>query len=290
MSLSRSSKALFLVGCFFLAATVVGGDNSSTLLHPSQTSATKAPGTDTGEKIATIVKAAVDTAFPIFGKIIDLFKTKKPDEKTTQADVEKALKKAQADYDAKAKEAVRPVAQVSDELKVIEIFAAGSVKASLNVNTMRAILATESPNFDKLRVEWAVAESQLADSMKVTADQIKAVREATLRAKIIDLQGSKKDLILRIEANLDPKMPASEQKEAIVELREQLKAMGELLKGFDSIGAAELSMLQDEISGVVKWANGAAELQKKYKQPDPELMDIANRGIESAQNASQPRK
>jgi hypothetical protein len=55
----------------------------------TQPTTTIEPSKATGQRIGTIVSAAVDTAFPVIGKIMDLFKTKKPDEKTTQADVQK---------------------------------------------------------------------------------------------------------------------------------------------------------------------------------------------------------
>ena len=271
--------------CLCLLTAKADGSKLSNPWSQQKTDATNPPGTATGQKIGTIVKAAVDTAFPVIGKILDIFKSKKPDEKTTQADVQKAVKNAQAEFDKQAKETIKPAGQIADELRVIGVFSAGSVKASINVNTMRSNLATSNPSFDKLRIEWKVAQGHLAEAMKVSGDQLRAVREATLRAKVIDLQDARNDLMIRIDANLDPKLPDTERAQAITDLKEQLKAMSDLLRGFDSIGAVEITMLEDEVTGLVKWANGQRALEDKFRKPNPALMQIADKGLASVRKA-----
>jgi len=150
---------------------------------------------------------------------------------------------------------------------------------------MRAILASNNPSFDKLRIEWKVAQGHLAEVMKVPGEQLKSVREATLRAKVMDLEDARNDLMIRIDANLDPKLPDAERAQAVIDLKEQMKGMSDLLKGFDSIGAAELAMLEDEVDGLVKWASGQRALEDKFRKPDATLMQIAEKGRASARDA-----
>ena len=121
--------------------------------------------------------------------------------------------------------------------------------------------------------------------MKVPGEQLKSVREATLRAKVMDLEDARNDLMIRIDANLDPKLPDAERAQAVIDLKEQMKGMSDLLKGFDSIGAAELAMLEDEVDGLVKWASGQRALEDKFRKPDATLMQIAEKGRASARDA-----
>jgi hypothetical protein len=114
----------------------------------TQPTTTIEPSKATSQRIGTIVSAAVDTAFPVIGKIMDLFKTKKPDEKTTQADVQKAVKAAQDEFKKTAEERLQPVATISKELGVIQAVATAGVKARANIATITTLLAC--PHYTKV--------------------------------------------------------------------------------------------------------------------------------------------
>jgi hypothetical protein len=272
----RNFAVVLVILCFSTPTlqTAVAQTTPPAATQPTtSTDASKA----TGQRIGTMVSAAVDTAFPVIGKIMDLFKTKKPDEKATQADVQKAVKAAQDEFKKTAKEQLQPVATVSKELGVIQAFAAAGVKARANIATITSLLAQSNPNYTKIALEWKIAKNNLADVLTLKPADIRAIREPTIQERCLDLQSSRNDLMVRIDASLTEATSKDPKDFSKQELQDQISAMSALLKGFDSLAAIELATLQDDIDGLSKWANGSAGLPKKeapLKAPNPILLEF----------------
>jgi hypothetical protein len=265
-------KSKCLLACLFaFSCILMPTSTSSTEQTPSTTAPSSA--TQTGQRIGTIVSAAVDTAFPIIGKIMGLFKTTKPDEKTTQTDVATAVKKAQADFKAAAKQQLQPAATIATEIGVIQIFATAGVAARSNIATMSNLLSQASPDYDKIGTEWTIAKNNLADVLTLKVETIRAVREPTIQERCIALQNARKDLMVRIDANVDEakkKTPGYSKQD----LQDEITAMAALLKGFDALAAIEFATLQDDIDNLGKWANSAqgSPLDTPLKKPSQKML------------------
>jgi hypothetical protein len=280
----RRTVVLLLILCFPTSTLHLVNAQSTSTTTQTPTDSAKA----TGQKIGTIVSSAVDTAFPVIGKIMDLFKTKKPDEKATQADVQKAVKTAQDDFQKNAKAKIQPVSTISKELTVISNFASAGVKARENIANMDNLLAQATPNYSKVALEWKIAKNNLADVLTIKPADIRAIREATIQERCLDLQSARNDLMVRIDANLDDanKQAKSFSKQ---DLQNQISAMLSLLKGFDSLAAIELASMQDDIDSLSKWANSPAgsPFDAALKKPDPALLRVVTAAQEQAKTALQ---
>jgi|SRR5690348_6004677 len=254
-------------------ATSIASDRQATP-PPTNTQNTSNSATQTGQRIGTIISAAVDQAFPVIGKIMDLFKSKKPDEKTTQADVKKAVETAQADYKGAVKTKIQPVATIAKEIAVIQAFAAAGVSARANIATINNLLSQTDPNYNKIGTEWTIAKNNMADVLALKPEDIRTIREATIQERCLALQNSRKDLMVRIDANVDDAKKNSSTFSSKQELQGQINAMSDLLKGFDALGAIEFATLQDDIDSLAKWANSAqgSPLDTPLKKPSPKLL------------------
>jgi hypothetical protein len=231
------------------------------------------------------VSDAVNTAFPIIGKIMDLFTSSKT-KNASKDDVAAAVKKAQGDFLTAAKQKVQPVATVSKELGVIQAFATAGVSASQNLTTMNRLLADTEPDYGKVGEEWKVAKNYLADVLIMKPEDVQAVRDTEIQARIIKLQKARKDLMQRMDDNIDgaqKKSPSFSKPE----LQSEVIAMSGLLDGFDTLAAVELTALQADIDELAKWANAPAGVVNfAAKKPSPRLLKIIDDAAASAQNAS----
>jgi hypothetical protein len=274
------TAAAVLILCLCLSTgNVAGGQTPDAPSTPAP--ADKAPSK--GTQIGQIVSDAVNTAFPIIGKIMDLFKSKKS---VNKDEVTAAVEKAQSDFVKAAKEEVKPVAAVSKELGVIQAFATAGVSASQNLAAIERLLASEKTDYGRVSTEWGIAKNYLADVLVIKPEDIQAVRDTTIQARIITLQKARKDLMKRIDDNIAgaQKNPSSLSKP---ELQSQITAMSGLLDGFDTLAAVELSALQADIDNLAKWANKpAGVINFTAKKPNPRLLKIIDDAASQAQSAS----
>ncbi len=253
----------------------------------SATNSTADTSTDkakqTGQQIGTLVSSAVDTAFPIIGKIMDLFAGSK---KPKQDDVAAAVKKAQTEFVTSAKLKLQPAATISKELAVIQTFGIAGVSATENIANINRLMQDKSPNYGKVALEWKIAKSYLADVLVMKQADVQAVREPTIQERIVTLQNARKDLMLRIDDNIAnaQKKPDSISRQ---ELSDQITAMAGLLKGFNTLAAIELATLQSDIDDLAKWANSPAG-QNGFapKPPNAKLLRLVDNSAQSAKDAS----
>jgi hypothetical protein len=185
---------------------------------PAATTTAEQKAQSTGKTIGTIVSSAFDTAFPIIGRIMDLFKKpaatppaptdkKKqpvsPETTVTQSQVQEAVTKAQADVKKTFKEELQPTATIAKELNVVQAFATGGAKATQNLATIKRFLATPKPDYSKIKTEWTKLNLQLADVMTMKKTDIQVVREVSIQARFLDLQDSRENLMVDITDNIE---------------------------------------------------------------------------------------
>jgi len=271
-----------------LCLSMAGGSSEQTPSTP-----TNAKAIATGQTIGTIVSAAFNTAFPIIGRIMDLFKkpatttpptadkNKKnpptPAEPTaTKTEVQAAVDKAQNDAKKAFKEEMQPTASVAKELAVIQTFGDGSAKANLNLAAIKRLMSETKPDYSKIKTEWTKFNLHMADILTVKKSDIQLVHEVEIQSRLLTLQESRKELMQDITDNID-RAVGSKPDFSKTELESQISAMAALLNGFDSLAAAELGVLQSDIEKLSVWANSPAggEADFKPKAPDKDLLEIA---------------
>lgn len=242
-----------------------------------------------GKQIGAMVSAAVDTALPIIGKILDVFKNKKKDEKASKGELTSAVDTAKNDFTDSAKKAFQPAATISRELRVIKTFSSAGVNANASLTTIDQMLAKPSPPYSKISIEWKVAKNFLNDVATVSKEDILAIPEQTIQERINAVLRARKDVMERIDGDISEAMK-SPQGFSSTELRNEVNKMRMLLNGFDSLAAIELDILQDDIDKLGKWANGPAgsSLEEQRKQPDSQLMKTLDTSIQAAAHVSQP--
>ncbi len=250
---------------------------------PADTQKPATAAQQTGEKIGTIVKTAIDTAFPAVSSLMKLiWPGGKNSDKKTKKEVQDDIEKVQADLKKQVMTKLQPAAQISEELGVIQEFGRTSVKAGQNIRTMRTLVTVLPPGselWSRLNTEWRIASTYLAplkDTEKI-GKQIDKVREPVINARLRDLQDARADIMQRIDDGL-------KNQNDIQDVKEQLNAMSAFLYGIDSIGAAELGNLQQEIKGLVNWASGAAGADEPVST-DAELLRIADEAVSAVKKA-----
>jgi hypothetical protein len=272
----RNSTAALLIFTLCLSTlTLSDGQTPTTTPDKAQT---------TGKQIGEIVSSAVNTAFPVIGKIMDLFTGNKKN--ASKPEVQAAVTKAQTDAVTAAKQKIKDVATVSKELGVIQAFGTAGVSASQNLATINRLLAENTTDYVKVNEEWKVAKNYLADVLVMKPADIQAVRDVTIQAKILTLQKARKDLMTRIDDDIvsAQKKPGSFSKP---DFQKEIIAMSGLLDGFDTLAAVELSTLQADIDDLAKWANSpAGVIEFTPKKPSQNLLKIIDDAAMGAQSAA----
>src|ERR1700722_1015067 len=253
----------------------------------------------TGKTIGTIVSSAFDTAFPIIGRIMDLFKKpanpaaattdkKKPaaPSSVTESQVQDAITKAQADMKQSFKDEMKPTAAIAKELNVIQIFASGGAKASQNLASIKRNLAVQKPSYSKIQTEWKKFNAEMTDVMKLQKADIQIVREISIQGKLLEIQDSQRNLMIDITDNIT-RAATSQIDFSKPELEGQVSAMAALLGGLDSLAAAEIGLLQSDINSLAVWASAAPAAKGNFnaKLADPALLRIATVAITKGNNA-----
>jgi hypothetical protein len=243
----------------------------------------KDSATTTGKTIGTIISSAIDTVFPIIGKIKDLlFKpSDNANATTTKAKVDTAAQKTTQDAKASFMTKLQPLIGIANELKVITAFAKAGSGALKNVETISVELNQSAVDADKLKLEWDIACNYLSP---VTLEKLDDIREEAIKVRCRDLQDAHNDLYVRILAGINA--VKDKKPNAVQDLKPLIVRIKELLKGFDTIAAIELDTLQNDIDSLGKWANGPAgpSLLSVLTQPDKELLAILDSSIARARS------
>jgi hypothetical protein len=247
---------------------------------PAASSTPTNPDVKKGQQIGTIISSAIDTAFPVIGKVMDLFKGGK--KSASKDEVAQASTDAQKQFMSTVKQKIQPAATVAKELAVLQAFATAAVNAHDNVLTINHLLEASTPNYDQVDTEWTIAKNYLADVITIKTADIQIVADPNIQLRLLDLQNSRRDLMVRIDRNVALGKGGKPLNKA--DLQTQMAAMSDLLKGLNSLAAIELATLQADIDNLAKWANGAAGPQGTPK-PNVGLLRIADHAVSSAKKA-----
>jgi hypothetical protein len=299
----RTRRVLFVV---FLS--VLPSIMTSQATTPTKPTAQSSAAVTTGKNIGTIISTAFDTAFPIVGKVMDLFKSKPADTTTqpstadkkkkttspapapteptaTQSEVQTAVSKAQSELKTTIKEQIQPTATIARELGVIQIFASNGAIAQQNIVAIKRMLADPTPDYSKIKTEWTKFNNQIADILTVSRADIQLVRDVSIQGHILDLQATRKQLMVDITDNIE-RAVAAKKDFSKTEFEGQISAMGALLNGFDSLAAAEIGILQSDINNLAIWANSpAGSADFETKPADPKLLQVAATAIAESKAA-----
>src|SRR6516225_3920699 len=93
------------------------------------------PGTDTGKRVGTIVKTAIDTALPGVTTLLNaIWGNRKNNDSINKTDLEAKLKEARQKFYSDAQAKLAETALVATQLGVVNQFVDGAVTASQRVN------------------------------------------------------------------------------------------------------------------------------------------------------------
>jgi hypothetical protein len=168
---------------------------------------------------------------------------------------------------------------VAKELGIMEAFATAAVNANENIVTTNSILGQAAPDYDQVDTEWTIAKNYLADVITIKESDIQVVSDPIIRLRLLDLQNSRRDLMVRIDRNVA--LGKAHKPFKKVDLQSQIIAMGALLKGLNSLAAIELASLEADIDSLAKWANGAAG-GESVKKPNSQLLKIADAAVSTS--------
>lgn len=253
------------------------------------------PSPSKGTTIGTMVKDAITAALPGVSSIINLIWGTKPTENKKANDAQAALstttsqKALQASAQQQAKPLIQPATQIANELAVVEKFASASGQATQNLVRMQTLL-TISPQpknlLADLKEEWGLAADLLAPlfASGMEAD-IQKVREPAVQAMLLQIHSANTSVSGRI-AN---RMKATKIEEVdLPALKDLVTALLGLLGGANTMAAAELNNLEQELSALAVWANspaqGGGDLDKVV--PDAKLLGFAGVEVKAAQEVA----
>jgi hypothetical protein len=270
-------KALVIVLVLACAAGVQAQSSQPTAQPTTQ----PAPGTQTGERIGNIVSAAVNTAFPAIGKILEIFKPKSgPNERTTKREVEAAVSTAQTTARS-ARTQLQALAGVATELKVVSKFATAASLARPSLATMEQLLAQAPPDFARISEEWAVASAHLGAVQTVDDASLRAIREIAVRTQCQRMHALNNDLLIRITLNVKRgQKGGADAAEAARVLTDYVRQTTERLEGFDALAAIEIDSLSADIGSLAEWASspaGDTDLASPLPAPNADLMKVLNK-------------
>jgi len=259
----------------------------------TQTQTTKSStSTSKAATIGTMVKNAISAAFPGVGAILDVIfgSGASSSTKTTQSAAKANLsdtsnqQKLQTSAQAAAKPYITPATSIADELAVVETFASASARANQNLLTMQTLLSV-SPQpptlLSKLKEEWGLAGDILAplfaDGM---ATQITKVQDADIQAKLLDIHQANTAVAGRIASRLKAAEKITDID--LPGLNDLVSSLFKLLSGSQSMAAAELNILQQDLAALAVWANSKAEGPEPVIKPDQTLLDFAGDQVAAA--------
>lgn len=271
----RRSQAISFLAIGVLGLLLVTGEEpvlAQAVKPPATPAAPAAPSA--GQRIGTVIKDAISTAFPGvagIGGLIDAIWQKKPATKDNKVDENQlttavtnsqdAIKKSVV---AQAQQKLVPLAEVADELQIVSQFGVPTVTASENVVRMSERLKsgkTLGEDDWKLQQEdWEVAKGEL-QAIKNVSDLSK-VQDLWLRDKLSRIQQANITAVTRIDIELKSKSPN------VGRLSQQLDELYATLKDISAAIGYEVSNMQGDLKGLSDWAKGAAGAEENTLSPE----------------------
>ncbi len=268
MNITVNKVAAFVV----LLACLFGSGSSSPIQGQEQP-----PGTSTGQKIGTILKAAIDTALPGVTSLVSaIWGNRGTNDKMKKEELEKAVKEARLKFYAQAQEKVAPIGELANEIRVVNRAFESAVKANEGVIRMESILDSDfnpQTQWPKVEEEWQVTKAQL-DSLKGLKDSdIERIRELTLQQKLKELRDVHTNVVIRVQSRIQAK--------DVNGLQTQLGILSQTLTGISGIVGLELAGLAREAEEAEAWAKGAAGPAISGLDEYAAFLQIVNGAIEA---------
>ena len=223
------------------------------LAGPAYAQAT--PGADTGQRIGTIVKSALDVALPGVTSLVEaIWGKRQPNAQIRKPELEAEVKRVREQLYQDAQKAIRPVSAIAAELAVVTPFMEGAIQANQRVILMRSRLnvdKVDTPTWQLLATDWKVANTNLNRFATTTDKQLGSVRDLPLRANFRALRDIHNSLVIEIgDAVKNQNNPGL--------LRELLGDLARVLNGTDSLVALQIAELRQDIDALSNWASAAA--------------------------------
>lgn len=249
-------KASAILACAILLIGAVGA-------APVQ--APPAAGVATGQRVGNIVRAAIDTALPAVGPLLDLVwknpngQKKGDDDKMKKSELEKTLADATKQLKKDAELKLRDVATVSLELRVIGRFLEPVTKARENLVRMQSRAESSTVDWSEQKTDWGVVKAQLQTVDGIGETDIDFVRDMWLRNALKQIKGVNKDQVIRISAELERQAPDR------IRLTSALQDLSLTLNTVTAAVVYELSDLQADMRNVSAWTNGTESKTTEIK-------------------------
>jgi hypothetical protein len=238
-----------------------------------------------------MVKSAITAAFPGVGTILNLIfgSNAQPNARKTQSEAKTALNDPTNQATLKttaqdqAKPYITPATQIADELAVVEKFASASAQANQNLITMQTLLSV-SPQpinlLSRLKEEWGLAGDILSPLFAKDIDtQIPKIRDPAIQVMLLQIHGANTTVSGRIAS----RMKATKLEDIdLPGLKDLVVALTGLLSGAQTMAAAELNILQQDLAALAVWANGKAMGEESPIRPDQTLLDFAGKQVTAA--------
>lgn len=217
------------------------------------------PGTSTGQKIGTIVSAAINTALPVVGTILSLLPKKsngQPKDSVKPDEVKAAVEAARKQLLKDALEKLKPVNDVSAELLTLNKFLTPTVVASENLIRIQTRFSTTSqpfadPFWQGQNGDWAVAKARLNTLNNITEADIAKIRDLWLRNKLATIKAQGSDLVIRLDDGMKNK--------TVAQIPDLLKDLISLLSDVSMAVGYELSDLQNDLGELGKLGSGQGQ-------------------------------
>jgi hypothetical protein len=231
------------------------------------------PSTPTlGQRIGTVVKDAIATAFPGaagIGGLVDAIWAKKPTSgnNVNKPQLNQAATSAQDDIKkqivAQAQQKLTPLAAVVDELQIVGQFGVPTVTASTDIIKMSDRLKSgktlQQDDWTAERADWAEAKGELQTLNSVP--DLSKVQDLWLRDKLSKIKQTNITAVARIDTELKPSSPSVEL------LSKDLDGLYATLSDISAAVGYEISNMQADVKSLSDWANGAAGSEKITLSP-----------------------
>lgn len=162
-----------------------------------------------GNQIGEVIKAAIETAVPAIGTLMNLIWPKKPDnsDKTTatKSEIQTALEAEKEKWKNDMKNGMQPIASISDELAVVRRFVKPADKIQIEMKTISTLLMVEEKSiaWDQIRKRWKTANTYWGEFASVGDNELKSVSSYFVRSKLELIRDSGKDLRSDIQSSID---------------------------------------------------------------------------------------
>ena len=269
MKQKRARRFWFLVLILSsLGLSVIENQAFAQATKPTPTTQTPTPtAPSTGQRIGSIIKDAISTAFPgvsgIEGLISTIWKAKpttatkidQPQLTTAVTSSQDAIKKSIV---AQAQQNLKGLDAIATELQVVSQFGVPTTTASGDIIRISDRLSSgktlSDDDWTAIKADWKEAAAELAT---VKNADVSKIEDKWLRDKLSSIQQTNITFVSRIEVEMAAKSPN------VGRLKDLLDRLYPTLQDISAAVGYEVTDMQAEIKALSDWAKGAAGSDEK---------------------------